>query len=172
MSRVPKPSTWSPPTSPEVEVKLEKASTKERTLSPEFVSASARDSRSKDHTPATPTTTPLTPRSTPAFKNMSTFESLQTLRRCDGTASNGSQCVTERNTGYPDDIPFFCKRHIKQADSYAASSPIIPTPAASPEVESRDKDSVQDQGEEIHQDDQSRSADTMRNEDQRGIMQD
>ncbi|KAG0278594.1 hypothetical protein BGZ95_003634 [Linnemannia exigua] len=130
MSRAPKSSTWTPPTSPEVQVKLEKATTKERTNSPEPVSAS-------------------------------TLDLLQTRRQCDGTKSNGSPCRIECKTGYPDDIPFFCKKHVKQADSYAASSPAIPTPAASPEVESRDKDTVQDQDEENHQDDQPHSSETM-----------
>lgn len=51
-------------------------------------------------------------------------------------------------TGYPDDLPFFCKDHVDQADSHAAASPAILTPAASPEAESKDKDKVEDKTEE------------------------
>ncbi|KAG0320276.1 hypothetical protein BGZ97_000354 [Linnemannia gamsii] len=120
------------------------SSTKEKKLSSKSTSTSSQENR-KENTSATKTTTPLTPRTTPAPQEMPTLESHQTRRRCSGLKSNGAQCFKVCKTGYPDDVPFFCRDHIAQEDSFAAASPIIPTPAASPateETESRRKDNV------------------------------
>ncbi|KAF9127905.1 hypothetical protein BGW39_005489 [Mortierella sp. 14UC] len=92
---------------------------------------------------------------------MPTLDSLQTRRRCDGIKSSGTRCPNVCKTGYLDDVPFFCKTHIKQANSHAASSPIMPTLVASPVVEKKDKDSVYDHVEDNCQEDQHHIADTI-----------
>ncbi|KAG0287307.1 hypothetical protein BGZ96_008784 [Linnemannia gamsii] len=142
MSRATNAPTWTPSTTPEVEVKLEKvSSTKEKNLSSKSTSTSHQDNRKSD-TSAAKATKPLSPRTTPAPQEMTTLESPQTRRRCSGLKSNRIQCLKVCKTGYPEDVPFFCMDHITQADSFA--SPIILTPATSPEAESKNKDKVED----------------------------
>ncbi|KAF8948718.1 hypothetical protein BGZ47_003045 [Haplosporangium gracile] len=150
MSRATNAPTRTPPTSPEAEVKLEKVSTKEKKVSSKSTSTSRQDNQ-KDVTSATSTTTLLSPRTTPAPQEMPTLKSHQTRRQCSGLKSDKAQCLKVCTTGYPNDVSFFCKNHVDQADFQAAASPVISTPAISRQAESKDKGKVDDKTEDHKQ---------------------
>ncbi|KAF9093025.1 hypothetical protein BGX23_003699 [Mortierella sp. AD031] len=139
MSRAPNSSTWTPPISPEAEVKPARISTKARKLSLESISAPRRGSQKDDTTTTTTTATAtLTPRSTPAPEDVPARDAIQTRRLCSGVKRDGSRCLNRRKTGCPEDVPFYCKIHDKQAQSQATLSSTINIPDSSREVGNKD----------------------------------